>query len=298
MEKDALVSLSPSKGGHGVWYQEMRFFTRHTANYIRRPHAVSIAVYVSENCLCVRGCLVEQIIFLIQIKTISLWFSILYSVHAVHMLLIVFVRVSYMLATLLIWLLRRSNETWIKIIEFSANNCLWKCYLRNIIHFVEASMFPITITGIIFIYISAGPWCFDYPRTQYSGRVNVTVGGVPCRRWDGLPDHFIEMYGERWDFPDINIHVAENYCRNPDRDIWPWCFTKDPDIPFDFCSVEDLVCHPDDDIFTDTVEINTSPHWITESHTLSSKNESPSSWVIFRTPLTIVWCGLYLYVTM
>ena len=165
-------------------------------------------------------------------------------------------------------------------------------------HFVEAAMFHITIAEIISIYISVGPWCFDYPRYYYTGRVNVTVGGVPCRRWDSLPNRFKQMYGASWDFPDANIHATENYCRNPDRDIWPWCFTEDSDIPFDFCSVEDLVCHPDDDTFIDSVEINNSPHWITESHTLSSKNESPSSWFIFETKLTIVSYGLYLCTTM
>ena len=103
-----------------------------------------------------------------------------------------------------------------------------------------------------------GPWCFDFPRGKfYKGRVNVTVGGLPCRRWDNVPLKTLKSARCRfWGFPDRNIHVAENYCRNPDGDIWPWCFTEDPNVPFDFCSVEDLVCNPDEELWD---EISNTP---------------------------------------
>ena len=46
MEIDALVSSSPSKGGHGAWWQEIRLITQRSASYILMPHAVSITAYV------------------------------------------------------------------------------------------------------------------------------------------------------------------------------------------------------------------------------------------------------------
>ena len=40
-----------------------------------------------------------------------------------------------------------------------------------------------------------------------------------CLRWyiDGLGDH--------------------NYCRNPDGEPKPWCYTTDPNVRFEFCDV-------------------------------------------------------------
>ena len=114
-------------------------------------------------------------------------------------------------------------------------------------------------TWPIFIFhYSVGPWCFDYPRV-YMGRVNVTVGGLPCLHWDSLPPYtFKHLPHQPWGFAGEDIHATENYCRNPDGDIWPWCFTGDPDVPFDFCSIEDLACHPDEklwnEVTTDAIE--------------------------------------------
>ena len=104
------------------------------------------------------------------------------------------------------------------------------------------------------LLLSAGPWCFDYPR-MYTGHVNVTVGGLPCRRWDSLPPlTFKHLPYQSWGFPE-DIKDAANYCRNPDGDIWPWCFTEDPDVPYDFCSVEDLACHPDDELWEEITPV-------------------------------------------
>ena len=138
---------------------------------------------------------------------------------------------------------------------------------------------------------SAGPWCFDLPG-QYYGHANVTVGGLSCLRWDSFPQN------KQWSsFPDRDIHAAENYCRNPDGDIWPWCFTGDPDVPFDFCSIEDLACHLDeklwDEIKIDAVASSTGSEWISESNTLPYVASS-SPQLIFQITLVVAPTALFL----
>ena len=110
-----------------------------------------------------------------------------------------------------------------------------------------------------------GPWCFDYPR-YYMGRANVTVGGLPCRRWDSIGiETMLQLFFHFSWSPSEDPRDAHNYCRNPDGDIWPWCFTEDPDVPYDFCSVEDLVCHPDEKLWKDIVVIDVESSTVTES---------------------------------
>lgn len=31
--------------------------------------------------------------------------------------------------------------------------------------------------------------------------------------------------------------LDSNYCRNPDRDTDAWCFTTNPSVQYDYCSV-------------------------------------------------------------
>uniref|UniRef100_A0A667Z6Z1 Plasminogen n=1 Tax=Myripristis murdjan TaxID=586833 RepID=A0A667Z6Z1_9TELE len=101
---------------------------------------------------------------------------------------------------------------------------------------------------------SQGPWCYTTdPNTRwepcniancseecihcsgedYRGRISTTENGYTCQHWDSqkphnhgyipsaLPEKFLE----------------ENYCRNPDGDPRPWCFTTSPSKRWDFCSI-------------------------------------------------------------
>ena len=150
----------------------------------------------------------------------------------------------------------------------------------------------------IFHYL-VGPWCFDYPHV-YTGRANVTVGGLPCLRWDSLPPNTFKHLSEQpWGigFRDEDIGGFENYCRNPDGDVWPWCFTGDPDVPFDFCSIEDLACHPDEklwgEIKIDPVESSTAAERISKS---SSDAASSSPQWIFQIIPVLAFYASYLKV--
>ncbi|XP_030314209.1 hepatocyte growth factor-like protein isoform X5 [Calypte anna] len=73
--------------------------------------------------------------------------------------------------------------------------------------------------------------CFRGKGESYRGRVNVTVSGIPCQRWDAQTPHRHHFVPEKYPCKDLQ----ENYCRNPDGSEAPWCFTSRPTIRIAFC---------------------------------------------------------------
>nr|XP_034318465.1 plasminogen-like [Crassostrea gigas] len=63
---------------------------------------------------------------------------------------------------------------------------------------------------------------------KYFGTINVTKTGIPCQRWDSQTPH-------KHQFDELADH--ENYCRNPDEDNGPWCYTTNDTQRYDFCPV-------------------------------------------------------------
>ncbi|XP_078086246.1 plasminogen-like [Mustelus asterias] len=101
---------------------------------------------------------------------------------------------------------------------------------------------------------TTGPWCYtldvntrwEYCRIQnceeecmfcsgenYRGRISQTEDGVICQRWDSQTPH-LHGYSSNT-FPDK--HLEENYCRNPDGEPRPWCFTTDSKNRWAFCNI-------------------------------------------------------------
>ncbi|XP_066269746.1 uncharacterized protein [Branchiostoma lanceolatum] len=77
--------------------------------------------------------------------------------------------------------------------------------------------------------------CID--DSTYNGKVQVTLSGRTCQRWDSETPHVPKI---RSPLPGLN----ENYCRNlPElgEHNWPWCYTIDPDIPWEYCRMESCV---------------------------------------------------------
>ncbi|XP_056021994.1 putative apolipoprotein(a)-like protein 2 [Ostrea edulis] len=71
----------------------------------------------------------------------------------------------------------------------------------------------------------------DPTGATYWGTKNVTKTGKTCQRWNSQSP-------QQHDFPNNPIcHFIENYCRNPDSHTMPWCYTMDPDIRWEECSI-------------------------------------------------------------
>lgn len=101
-----------------------------------------------------------------------------------------------------------------------------------------------------------GPWCFtsnpevryevcDIPQCSevecmtcngesYRGPMDHTESGKICQRWDHQTPHRHKFLPER--YPDKGFD--DNYCRNPDGKPRPWCYTLDPDTPWEYCAIK------------------------------------------------------------
>lgn len=55
------------------------------------------------------------------------------------------------------------------------------------------------------------------------------------------PIHFVhQAYLNNSLYPEHNVQHANNYCRNPSRNIaGTWCYTTDPLVPQDLCDIRD-----------------------------------------------------------
>ncbi|KAM8833006.1 plasminogen isoform 2-T2 [Spinachia spinachia] len=108
---------------------------------------------------------------------------------------------------------------------------------------------------------SGGPWCYttdpdtrwencDIPSCteeciqcsgeNYRGKISTTANGFTCQRWDSQKPH---NHGY---IPSVlpEKYLEENYCRNPDGDPKPWCFTTSPSKAWDFCSIPRCTSEP------------------------------------------------------
>ena len=99
-------------------------------------------------------------------------------------------------------------------------------------------------TKVVFVYIvhTAKRDCkLSHIAREYMGSINITASGKVCRRWD-------ELNEKQWSkfmvfFPEENITLAENFCRNPmGTPLGPWCFTGDRNYDWGYCKIHFCGC--------------------------------------------------------
>uniref|UniRef100_A0A8C5LGD4 Plasminogen n=1 Tax=Jaculus jaculus TaxID=51337 RepID=A0A8C5LGD4_JACJA len=99
-----------------------------------------------------------------------------------------------------------------------------------------------------------GPWCYtmdpnerygycDTPECEdecmhcsgenYVGKISTTKSGLACQAWDSQSPHTHGYIPSK--FPSKNLKM--NYCRNPDGEPQPWCFTTDPNKRWEYCDI-------------------------------------------------------------
>ncbi len=81
------------------------------------------------------------------------------------------------------------------------------------------------------------PECFWLDdATDYMGRINITESGITCQRWDQQVPHSHPLTEGHY-FPDRDVTLAENYCRNTENIPRIWCYTTNPDVRWATCAV-------------------------------------------------------------
>ncbi|XP_060947279.1 plasminogen [Limanda limanda] len=101
---------------------------------------------------------------------------------------------------------------------------------------------------------SGGPWCYTTDGStrwehcnvascteecihcsgeDYRGKIATTESNFACQRWDSQKPHNHGYIPSA--LPEK--YLEENYCRNPDGDPRPWCFTTNPTKRWEFCSI-------------------------------------------------------------
>ncbi|XP_061570525.1 hepatocyte growth factor a [Cololabis saira] len=76
---------------------------------------------------------------------------------------------------------------------------------------------------------------------DYRGQMDHTQSGKECQRWDSARPHKHSFQPKKYRDKDLK----DNYCRNPDSRLRPWCFTMDPRTPWEYCDIP--ACAPSED---------------------------------------------------
>ncbi|XP_059698003.1 plasminogen-like isoform X10 [Haemorhous mexicanus] len=76
--------------------------------------------------------------------------------------------------------------------------------------------------------------CYQGNGVTYRGTASFTRSGKKCQAWSSMSPHRHNKTAEN--FP--NAGLSQNYCRNPDADSRPWCYTTDPSVRWEYCDLK------------------------------------------------------------
>nr|XP_057933860.1 hepatocyte growth factor-like [Doryrhamphus excisus] len=75
--------------------------------------------------------------------------------------------------------------------------------------------------------------CMTCNGEDYRGKVDHTESGKECQRWDSSRPHKHHFQPKKY----RDKGLSDNYCRNPDNRLRPWCYTMDPKTPWEYCNI-------------------------------------------------------------
>ncbi|XP_025238160.1 apolipoprotein(a)-like [Theropithecus gelada] len=75
--------------------------------------------------------------------------------------------------------------------------------------------------------------CYHGDGQSYRGSFSTTVTGRTCQSWSSMTPHWHQRTTEYYP----NGGLTRNYCRNPDAEIRPWCYTMDPSVRWEYCNL-------------------------------------------------------------
>ncbi|XP_066553558.1 plasminogen [Amia ocellicauda] len=79
--------------------------------------------------------------------------------------------------------------------------------------------------------------CYEDNGTSYRGITSETISGKKCQAWSAMSPHTHQKTPQAYPAADLR----RNYCRNPDGDRAPWCYTIDPSVRWEYCRVEKCI---------------------------------------------------------
>ncbi|XP_067649116.1 apolipoprotein(a)-like [Haliotis asinina] len=88
----------------------------------------------------------------------------------------------------------------------------------------------------------SGCWTAPAGRVLYTGPRSKTITGKDCQRWDSQKPHGhgnvedVKFFIPGFDTPQT-VAGSANYCRDPDRTGYLWCYTTDPNSRWERCDV-------------------------------------------------------------
>ena len=71
--------------------------------------------------------------------------------------------------------------------------------------------------------------------SEYRGETSRTRSGKTCQKWTSQHPHKHSQTPLKKPDKGLGDH---NYCRNPDNELGPWCYTTDPDVRWEYCYCE------------------------------------------------------------
>ncbi|XP_037317318.2 LOW QUALITY PROTEIN: hepatocyte growth factor a [Pungitius pungitius] len=75
--------------------------------------------------------------------------------------------------------------------------------------------------------------CMACNGENYRGKLDHTESGKECQRWDSTRPNKHHFQPKKYRHKDLR----DNYCRNPDNRLRPWCYTTDPKTPWEYCNI-------------------------------------------------------------